>query len=227
MAALPYDSLSFILWLIWYYPGMIIIACVLCHVSVKIADEAAVGILSDGTDKSVISTHSKTRTELGESVDHLNPDSGAGHIKDSDESRLPNFDEQLSLGQNFTDRGGESHRSHPKTSPLVYLKIAIFWQVVQICLLERMGHMAAKDRIQTGDPIFGSVIVLALCTILVLSSTAALQERWNGARCVETATGAGSGTEINKPKSSSRLVLAAMLSVLLPWYELMTARYSP
>ncbi|OAL35481.1 hypothetical protein AYO20_05331 [Fonsecaea nubica] len=230
MAELPFDSLSFVLWLIWYYPGMIVIACVLCHVAGMASDDAATGISSGRTEKPDIATHSESHTELGKPKGCSKADSSVDQTRDSDEkfnSGLPSVDEQLSLEQDSAFKQGDHRRSRVKTSSGALLKIAVFWQGVQIWLLERMGRMAARARIQNGGSIFDSVVVLALCTTLVLLSTATLQERWNGARSGETATGADRGMDMKKSSPSSRLLLAAALLVLLPWYEMLTAQYSP
>ena len=239
MAELRYDSFSFVLWLIWYYPGMIAIACVLCHVAVAAADDAATAIPSGRTETPDIATHSEIQTELGKPQEDSKADPGVDQTKDSDEkfeSGLPsNVDEPLlvSLGQKSAFGQGDQRRSRSRTISGALLKIAVFWQGVQIWLLERLGRMGARARIQSGGSIFDSVVVPALCTTLVLLSTARLQERWNGASATsgesETATGADRGKDMDMKKSrpSSRLLLAAALLVLLPWYELLTAEYSP
>lgn len=230
MAELPYDPLNFVLWLVWYYPGMIVIACVLCHVAVKASDDVAAAIPLSGTDKPDIATHSEIRIELGNLENYSKAGSGVGQTKDSGEkfeSRLPDVGKHLSSGQNSTAGQGNHRRSRSKTPSVALLKIAIFWQGVQIWLLERMARMAARERIRSGLPILDSVFMLALCSTLVLLSTAALQERWNGASSGETVTGADRGKDTKKSRHSSRLLLAAVLLVLLPWYELLTAQYSP
>jgi hypothetical protein len=226
MAEQPYDRFSFILWLIWYYPGMILITCVLCHVAVMAAEDAA----ARKTDHSAVQIHDETLTEARKPEDASGSDSAMRQAEDSDEGaqkRLPGVDEQPYLGRSSATQQENHHGSRSKTSSVTLMKIAIFWQGAQILLLERMGRMAARERTLTGDPIFDSVVVLALCTALVLLSTARLQDRWNGASISKTGAGADLGEEMKKSRPTSRLLLAAVLLVLLPWYELLTAKNSP
>ena len=226
MAGQPYDRFSFILWLIWYYPGMILITCVLCHVAATAAEDVA----AQQTDHSAVQIDNKTPTEAGKREDTSGFDSAMRQVEDSDDGaqkRLPGVDEQPYLGQSSAIEQENNHSSRSKTSSANLRKIAIFWQGAQILLLERMGCMAARERTLTGGPIFDSVVVLVLCTALVLLSIAKLEDRWNEASVGETGAGEDLGEEIKKSRPTSRLLLAATLLVLLPWYELLTAKNSP
>ncbi|KIW21485.1 hypothetical protein PV08_02065 [Exophiala spinifera] len=226
MAEQPYDRLSFILWLIWYYPGTIVTTCVLCHVAARAAEDATARKI----DHSAVQIRHEIPTEARKPGDASGSDSILLRAQDTDEGalkRLSRVDEQPYLGPGSATQQENHHGSRSKTSSVTLMKIAIFWQGVQILLLERMGRMAARERTLTGDPIFVSVVILALCTTLVLLSAARLQDRWNEARIGKTGAGADLGEEMKKSRPTSRLILAAVLLVSLPWYELLTATHSP
>jgi hypothetical protein len=83
-----------------------------------------------------------------------------------------------------------------------------------------MGHLAAKDRIATGHPIFGYVFLLAICTAIVLLSAAALQRTLFEEKGDRPAHIDPKIAEL-PIKGSSRILVVALVAALVPWYELL------
>ncbi|EXJ75915.1 uncharacterized protein A1O5_00423 [Cladophialophora psammophila CBS 110553] len=101
------------------------------------------------------------------------------------------------------------------------IAIASVWQLLQICLIHRMGALAVRFIHETGALKGLAVVMLGVCTFFVGLSLARLDQGWDAVHGLRD-TGREESSK-GKAPWFKMLGNVALYSLLIPWYRLVRA----